>query len=59
MDRSRVRRALIYWQIIYVFNKSYLELDLDTVLRQLRLEPSLQPPVEGATYADATPCPRS
>lgn len=40
--------VLTYFQTIYVFNKTYLDLDMDVVLRQLRLEPPLQPPVEGA-----------
>ena len=39
--------VLTYPQTIYVFNKTYLDLDMEVVLRQLRLEPPLQPPVEG------------
>jgi autophagy-related protein 11 len=34
-------------QSIFVFNKYYLDLDLDEVLRELRVEPPLQPPIEG------------
>jgi autophagy-related protein 11 len=34
-------------QTIYVFNKNYLELDLDEVLSLLRAPPPLQPPVDG------------
>ncbi|KAI0087342.1 hypothetical protein BDY19DRAFT_246729 [Irpex rosettiformis] len=33
-------------QTIYVFNKAYLDLDIDLVLRKLRVEAPLQPPVE-------------
>lgn len=34
-------------QSIYVFNKYYLDLPLDDVLRELRVEAPLQPPIEG------------
>ncbi|KAJ8693790.1 oligomeric, coiled-coil, peripheral membrane protein [Pleurotus ostreatus] len=33
-------------QAIFVFNKHYLDEDLDDVLRELRVEPPLQPPIE-------------
>ncbi|KAI0792411.1 putative peripheral membrane protein [Abortiporus biennis] len=33
-------------QTIFVFNKAYLDLDLDEVLRRIHTEPLLQPPVE-------------
>jgi autophagy-related protein 11 len=32
---------------IFVFNKYYLDYDIDEVLRDLRAEPLLQPPIEG------------
>ena len=35
-------------QTIYVFNKYYLDFDLNDVLHELRLNPPLQPPIEGA-----------
>ncbi|KAJ7064694.1 putative peripheral membrane protein [Mycena amicta] len=35
-------------QSIFVFNKYYLDLSLDDVLRELRVEAPLQPPIEGA-----------
>lgn len=38
---------LILWQSIFVFNKYYLDFDLDEVLHELRVEPPLQPPIEG------------
>ena len=34
-------------QTIYIFNKRYLEFELHEVLRELREEPQLQPPIEG------------
>ncbi|KAF9239828.1 putative peripheral membrane protein [Melanogaster broomeanus] len=33
-------------QTIYVFNKYYLDIDMSDVLRELRVEPPLQPPIE-------------
>lgn len=39
--------SLIIHQSIYVFNKHYLDYDLDDVLRDLRVEAPLQPPIEG------------
>lgn len=38
---------LIERQSIFVFNKYYLDFDLDEVLQELRVEPPLQPPIEG------------
>ncbi|TFY62704.1 hypothetical protein EVJ58_g3689 [Rhodofomes roseus] len=38
-------------QTIYVFNKRYLDLDMQEVLSELQEEPTLQPPVEG-TYVN-------
>ncbi|KZT07122.1 putative peripheral membrane protein [Laetiporus sulphureus 93-53] len=35
-------------QTIYVFNKRYLDLDVNAVLQELRAEPALGPPVEDA-----------
>ncbi|GJE85510.1 ATG11 domain-containing protein [Phanerochaete sordida] len=40
---------------IFVYNKSYLDLDIDIVLRQLRVEPALQPPVEDTLATSSTP----
>jgi autophagy-related protein 11 len=34
-------------QFIFVFNKYYLDYDVDVVLRQLQVEPRLQPTIEG------------
>ena len=34
-------------QTIYVFNKRYLEYDLQEVLSELRVQSQLQPPIEG------------
>ncbi len=34
-------------QSIYVFNKVYLDFDINEVLRDLRVEPAFQPPIEG------------
>ncbi|KAJ8518823.1 hypothetical protein ONZ45_g4127 [Pleurotus djamor] len=36
-------------QTIYVFNKHYLDLDIESVLRELHVEPPLEPPIEGAS----------
>ncbi|KAI0074448.1 hypothetical protein K474DRAFT_1665357 [Panus rudis PR-1116 ss-1] len=33
-------------QRIYVFNKTYLDLDLDQVLERVHIEPALQPPIQ-------------
>ncbi|KAF8218322.1 putative peripheral membrane protein [Mycena galopus ATCC 62051] len=38
-------------QSIYVFNKYYLDLPLDDVLRELRVETPLQPPIEDSIAA--------
>ncbi|KAJ7119956.1 putative peripheral membrane protein [Mycena crocata] len=38
-------------QSIYVFNKYYLDLNLDDVLRDLRVEAPLQPPIEDSITA--------
>ncbi|KAJ7231272.1 putative peripheral membrane protein [Mycena haematopus] len=38
-------------QSIYVFNKYYLDLPLDDVLRELRVEAPLQPPIEDSITA--------
>ncbi|KAJ7802672.1 putative peripheral membrane protein [Mycena olivaceomarginata] len=38
-------------QSIYVFNKYYLDLPLDDVLRELRVEAPLQPPIEDSIAA--------
>ncbi|TFK25285.1 hypothetical protein FA15DRAFT_668655 [Coprinopsis marcescibilis] len=38
-------------QTIFVFNKQYLDYDLDDVLRDLRLEPQLQAPMEDIVSA--------
>ncbi|KAI9065323.1 hypothetical protein FKP32DRAFT_1590816 [Trametes sanguinea] len=35
-------------QTIYIFNKAYLNMDIDQVLHDLHYEPQLQPPVEDA-----------
>lgn len=35
------------FQSIYVFNKHYLDYDLEAVLLNLKVEPPLQPPIEG------------
>jgi len=32
---------------IYVYNKYYLDYDLEDVLRELYIQPQLQPPLEG------------
>lgn len=41
-------------QMIFVFNKYYLDYDLDEVLRGLHVDPPLQPPIEDTIIA-ATP----
>ncbi|EKM58045.1 uncharacterized protein PHACADRAFT_139619 [Phanerochaete carnosa HHB-10118-sp] len=42
-------------QTVFVFNKSYLDLDIDLVLRQLRVDPPLQPLVEDTIATSSTP----
>ncbi|EGO03760.1 putative peripheral membrane protein [Serpula lacrymans var. lacrymans S7.3] len=51
-DGTRLRTANMrelvgaHDQTIFVFNKYYLDFDLDEVLQELKIEPSLQPPIE-------------
>jgi len=48
LTNSNVRElAGSHDQSIYVFNKYYLDYDLDNVLRDLHVEAPLQPPIEG------------
>jgi len=42
-------------QTIYVFNKYYLDFDLNDVLHELRVNPPLQPPIEGARLEPSFP----
>jgi autophagy-related protein 11 len=46
-----VRKRTDGAQTIYVFNKDYLDLDLDEVLTLLRAQPPLQPPVDGTVFS--------
>lgn len=34
-------------KMIFVFNKHYLDYDMDEVMKHLRVEPPLQPSIEG------------
>lgn len=43
-------------QTIFVYNKSYLDLDIDLILKQLRVEPPLQPPVQGELLPPGLTC---
>lgn len=45
-----VLTKLLWRQTIFVFNKYYLDYDLHEVLRELRVQARLQPPVEGLLY---------
>ncbi|KAK0203419.1 putative peripheral membrane protein [Desarmillaria ectypa] len=40
-----------YDQSLYVFNKVYLDFDINEVLRDLRVEPAFQPPIEESIAA--------
>ncbi|KAF9472749.1 hypothetical protein BDN70DRAFT_886621 [Pholiota conissans] len=40
--------ASVQDQLIFVFNKYYLDYDVDVILRQLQVEPRLQPTIEDA-----------
>jgi autophagy-related protein 11 len=40
-------RSLCRSQSIFVFNKYYLDFDLDEVLRELRVDAPFQPPIDG------------
>lgn len=52
LTNSNVRElAGSHDQSIYVFNKHYLDYDLDDVLRDLRVEAPLQPPIEESIAA--------
>lgn len=48
MIKVKVALAYTFTQSIYVFNKYYLDFDLNEVLKELKVEAPLQPPIEGA-----------
>ncbi|KAI9455244.1 autophagy-related protein 11-domain-containing protein [Lactarius psammicola] len=48
--------AEVHDQTIFVFNKYYLDRDLDEVVKLLHMEPPLQPPIEESQFI--TPSPR-
>ncbi|OJA17862.1 hypothetical protein AZE42_05905, partial [Rhizopogon vesiculosus] len=50
-DGTRLRTDNVRELTIYVFNKYYLDFDLNDVLHELRVSPPLQPPIEESLSA--------